>query len=143
MSNRGVEWLAQRVVQLRTERELSRADLAAASGLDLDALAAVEEATVSASLRTLRALAKGFEIQLSVLCKGMGGPSDDERSIGVRVRVCRRAQNKSLEELAAKAGLTSEELAAIESDQVRPDLAVLRALAAALGKPVGDLLGEK
>lgn len=87
MSGRAVDWLARRVSSLRSERRLSQADLARASGLE---------------------------------------PEDVE----------------AIEEVAAAAGLDREQLEQIETDQHRPDLAVMRALAVVLGKSVAELLGK-
>ena len=141
MSGRGADWLARRVSELRGERKLSPADLATASGLDAEDIDAIEAREVSASLSTLRALAKGFGMRLSELFQSFDRP-DDGFSIGARIRACRRAQGQSLEELAAAAGLAPELLEQIETDQHRPDLAVIRALAVVLGKSVAELLGK-
>lgn len=141
MSRRGVDWLARRVSSLRNERGLSQADLATASDLDPEDIVAIEAGEGSANLSTLRALTKGFGMRLSELFEGLDGPGDGV-SLGARVRACRVARGQTIDELAAAAGLDREMLEQIETDQHRPDLAVMRALAVALGKSVAELLGK-
>ena len=141
MSDRGTDWLARRMSALRAERGLSRAELAAASGLEPEDIDAIEAGEGSAGLTALRALAKGFGMQLSELFQGFDGP-DEGFSLGARVRACRRAQKRTLEELAAAVGLERKQLEEIETDQYPLELAEIRALASALGKSVADLLGK-
>ena len=141
MADRGVERLARRVVQLRGERDMSQAELASRAGLEVADIEAVEGSEVSASLRTLRALAKGFALAVSDLLGGLDDPEDGP-SIGARVRTCRRARGLTLDELATASGLDRDHLERLETDQHRPDLEELRALANALGKSIGDLLGK-
>jgi transcriptional regulator with XRE-family HTH domain len=62
--------------------------------------------------------------------------------IGARLRKVREARGMSLESLAARSGVSLEELSHIETRNVAPSLGLLWKLAAGLGVAFADLLGR-
>ena len=64
-------------------------------------------------------------------------------SFGHEVRRRRRAAKLTLEELAARAGLSANYLGTVERGSRDPSLSSVQAIADALGVTVGDLVGGK
>ena len=71
----------------------------------------------------------------------MTGPALLE-SIAASLRTARERAELTLEELAARAGLSKAHLSRLESGERQPSVAALLTLARALGVPVSRLLGE-
>jgi transcriptional regulator with XRE-family HTH domain len=63
--------LGQRVRQLRVQRALTQAELAAASGVGRATVNRVEAGTVTPQLRTLRSLAGALHAQTPTLTRGL------------------------------------------------------------------------
>lgn len=64
------------------------------------------------------------------------------RTVGGNIRRLRRADGRSLAELAAAADLSKTTLHAIEQGEANPTLGTMWALAMALGVSLGELMGE-
>ena len=64
-------------------------------------------------------------------------------TVGAKIQSLREAQNLSVEELAANASLTIEQLTRIETDEVLPSLAPLLKVARALGVRLGTFLDDQ
>src|SRR3954466_1668147 len=68
----------------------------------------------------------------------------DARIIGQRVRELRLERNWSLRQLAARADVSHQYIDFLEKGQrTRLDLNMLRKLAAGLGVPMGELIGDE
>lgn len=72
---------------------------------------------------------------------GAAGP--DPLTIGRRLRHVRRTQGKTLDDVAALAGISASALSLIENGKREAKLSVLGALAAGLGLGLGDLLAAE
>ena len=77
------------------------------------------------------------------LMTGSGAPAVAERALeqalGRQIRQARRAQDLTVADLAARAGISAGMLSRIENGQISPSLATLRAVAGALGIPMASL----
>jgi transcriptional regulator with XRE-family HTH domain len=62
-----------------------------------------------------------------------------EKALGLQVRLLRREQELSLNELAAAAGISVGMMSKIENGQISPSLSTIRALAEALNTPFTSL----
>ena len=65
------------------------------------------------------------------------------QSLGQSVRSARGALDITQLELAIRAKTTPQTIQRIERDTANPNLALLKRVAQALGKSVGDLVGEE
>lgn len=69
--------------------------------------------------------------------------SDDSLAvIGERLRASRERAGLTLDELAARTGLSKPHLSRLESAERQPSITALLAISAAVGAPVSTLLGE-
>ncbi len=66
----------------------------------------------------------------------------DGTGLGTRIRARRTALGLTLAEVAERAGLSNQYMSNLENGHRSPSLAALRAIAAALGQTVADLLGD-
>jgi DNA-binding XRE family transcriptional regulator len=65
-----------------------------------------------------------------------------EKALGLQVRLLRREQELSLNELAAAAGISVGMMSKIENGQISPSLSTIRALAQALNTPFTSLFAS-
>lgn len=70
-------------------------------------------------------------------------PTPAGKRIGAEIRRLRREANLTLEQLSERSGLTPHFIGSIELGQRDPSISTLKAIAGALGVPVGPLLGEQ
>ena len=68
-------------------------------------------------------------------------PKDPRAAFGAEVRRRRVAARHTIEQLAARAGITTNYLGSMERGVRDPSVSVIEAIAGALGVPVGQLLG--
>ena len=67
----------------------------------------------------------------------------DEANVGSRLREVRRAQNRTLREVADAAEISESFLSQVERDRVSASIATLRRIAVALGVTIGDLFEDR
>ena len=69
--------------------------------------------------------------------------SDEQRSLGIRLRQLRKSKRRSLKEIAADAQVSESFLSQVERGLTSPSIASLRRICTALGENMGALFAEE
>jgi transcriptional regulator with XRE-family HTH domain len=142
--DRGLAALGRAVRQVREERNMSTATLAAAAGIDHERLNTIEAGLLDPGYDVLRALADGLGIELTTLLSRVGDLDMSAISIafGQRLRELRTKHNVSLDNLARRTGLHATAIGRFERGAREPRLKTILRLAHSLGVPPGALLDD-
>ena len=127
----------QHVQALREARGMSQEDLAARSGLSVDALVRVERGEFSPPLSTLREICGGLDILLSTLFDDFEqvhavGQAHDQERFGRYVRACREDRGLTQEEFADRCDLSNDTVGRLERGDFSPTLMTLRKICGGL-----------
>lgn len=142
--DRGLAALGRAVRQMREERNMSAATLAAAAGIDHEHLDATEAGLLDPGYDVLRALAGGLGIELTVLLGRVGDVDMSAISIafGKRLRELRAKHSVTQDDLARRTGLHATAIGRFECGAREPRLKTILCLARGLGVPPGALLDD-
>jgi transcriptional regulator with XRE-family HTH domain len=69
--------------------------------------------------------------------------SDEQRSLGIRLRTLRKSKQRSLKEIADDAQVSESFLSQVERGLTSPSIASLRRICSALGENMGALFAEE
>ncbi|EYT56063.1 hypothetical protein H490_0104835 [Leucobacter sp. UCD-THU] len=75
--------------------------------------------------------------------EGAAAASDEQRSLGIRLRKLRKSKQRSLKSIAADAQVSESFLSQVERGLTSPSIASLRRICLALGENMGALFAEE
>lgn len=75
--------------------------------------------------------------------EGAAAASDEQRSLGIRLRKLRKSKQRSLKSIAADAEVSESFLSQVERGLTSPSIASLRRICLALGENMGALFAEE
>jgi transcriptional regulator with XRE-family HTH domain len=134
--------LSMAVRQLREERGLTPAQLAAAANLDRSLIEAVDDGRHDPHYDVLLALADGLGVRPSAIMKRIEGPDTDTlaSAFGRRLREVRTERGLSQDDLASRTGVHATAIGRLEHGRREPRLKTVVRVADGLGVPPGTLL---
>ncbi len=130
------------VRSLRESRSLTQQTLAELSTLAVDTIARLERGDFAPSLTTLRKLAMGLSVELSVIFESFGNTVASPRRFGLYIRGRRTKREMSEADLAAASTLPVEIIREIERGESSPNLDRLRKLAAGFDLRLSTLFDD-
>jgi len=125
-----------RIRLIRTEQNLTLAQVAGKAGIAASYLSEIERSRVSPAPATLKRIAEALDTDLVQILGPMAG-------LGVRLRQAREELGYSQAELAKRAAVSAGLVGQIERGEVQPSLLTLDNLAAALGVSPCYLIQEE
>jgi transcriptional regulator with XRE-family HTH domain len=126
--NQTVELVGSRLRRLREERGLSLNELSRKSGVSAAHLSEIERSLSTPSLKTLEKLAQVINVPTSQLF-----PTNEEETLGQKVRRLRETMGLTQKELGDMIGITDSMITQIETDRTQPSIKVLNNLGKSLG----------
>ncbi|MQL52147.1 helix-turn-helix domain-containing protein [Desulfofundulus thermobenzoicus] len=131
----------EKIRSLREERGYTLQDLARRANLSLSYLSEIERGSKRPSLKTIDKLAAALNVPKTLLIEG--DVTDSGLSLGDKIRLLRAEKNLSLQDLAARAGISLSYLSEIERGTVYPALSTLKRIAEGLDVSPTSIMGQE
>ncbi|HWQ75999.1 MAG TPA: helix-turn-helix domain-containing protein [Syntrophomonas sp.] len=123
-----VELVGSRLRRLREERGLSLNELSRQSGVSAAHLSEIERSLSTPSLKTLEKLAQVINVPTGQLF-----PTNEEETLGQKVRRLRETMGLTQKDLGDMVGITDSMITQIENDRTQPSIKVLNSLGKSMG----------
>lgn len=127
--------LGEKIKLIREEKGLTLEELAKITQISEPYLRRIETGAISPAVTTIKRLAQGLKVSLTVLF-----PAGN--SLGEKLRMVREEQGLSQAELAKQTGVSPGLIWQIEHGKAQPSIATLERIAHALGTSVSYMLME-
>lgn len=137
--------LSKIIKQLRTEKGISQATLALKLGLTQQAIAKWEKGIAEPDSDMLNSLASFFAVSVDYLLGRTSERLYDNMGnfiIGERIKAARLAREMNISELSNKAGISSDDIYAIENGKKTVQMNILQGICSALNITVAELMSE-
>lgn len=128
----------EQIRSLREERGYTLQDLAKRASLSLSYLSEIERGSKKPSLKSIEKLAAALNVAKTAIIEGE--VTDNGLSLGDKIRLLRKGNKMSLQELAQRSGISLSYLSEIERGTVYPALSTIKRVAEGLSVPATTLI---